>query len=68
MAVKYAMCKNCGNTKVGDKIYRCPRCHQMSCFNCTDCNDGWSWGKCPHCGFDDHMTSSENEIGEIGIF
>ena len=70
MAVKYAMCKNCGNTTEGDKIFRCPICGGYSCTNCAQ----YHWltcGKCPHCEEFDMLGSAcytETEVGYIGQF
>ena len=60
MAVKYAMCVSCGNTRERDEIYACPKCGHRFCYKCKDTKYGVH-PVCPICGNDE-----PKQIGEIG--
>lgn len=60
MAVKYAMCVSCGNTREGDRVYVCPKCGHRFCESCCAKLYGVH-PKCPICD-----QEPPKELGEIG--
>jgi len=51
----FSRCPHCGNSKVGDSIWKCEDCGLIHCMNCDDPDNG----HCPEC------NGIAERVGEI---
>lgn len=62
---EYLMYVSCGNSKLGDAIFRCPRCSHVYCAGCGKPDPGhWRSILCPKCSKNVALYGPER-IGEI---